>query len=126
MSTETTPDGSTSTDYQVVCGSHGVVQDGIKDWIAAEIIRDEHREGCPAERIEWIESEPFEKASSIERTSTAADRIEERNQERHGGRENHCPNCGTFITTDRPTECDDCGVTVRESNDGDGDMVTLS
>lgn len=93
-----------STDLKVCCSDHGVVEDGIKDHLAAELVADDHRKPSGAACDGTVRIRP-DKDQGVDTVV-----LEGRN----------CPVCTYRLEEDADRDdCPSCGVGfVQEETDG--------
>lgn len=109
------PSEPSCPEYKVICPSHGAVETGIADHVAASLIRDEHAGDCPRGQLEIVQEQPAHEPKA----RTALEMIREANEERHGHRDdpNACDGCGSFIS-DAAQRCPSCGVRITDGEVG--------
>lgn len=86
-----------STDLKVCCSVHGIVQSGVKDHLAAELVADDHRKPSGAGCDGTVRIRP-DKDQGVDSVVVEVD-------------QNNCPVC-TYRWDEPEGECPECGVQV--------------
>lgn len=66
----TVPKADTEAAFRIVCDSHGLLPEECADYIAADLVKREHRENCSAavEVLTPEEAKGFARASDMDRS----------------------------------------------------------